>query len=362
MVSEGVDIPRLRVGVYATPARTELFFRQVIGRFIRRTPGRGEQMSWVFLPSDPRLKELAAAVEEERRHALVDDELLDEEEGREVERGTRDGDGLHALSSTGRLDDLLQTSNPGDQLGLFGGPPPVPAAEPVAVVETSYERRERLRDERAALVRELAQRSRRSYREVHAEVNRATGAPSVGAATVKQLEQRQRLASQAPLSREALEISSASRLSGVSRRRSSCRGRPPWRAASAPEARWRSSSAGSSPFHSATPAEAVCVRGVEERTRSRTSIASESRQPGSSAAKRPPSRRARKSTSRSGSGPGGAGLLEQPVALALAAQHVERAQGVDVDDRQAQRRLAAAGAGELARQLGHRTCARSPAR
>ncbi len=37
MVSEGVDIPRLRVGVYATPARTELFFRQVMGRFVRRT-------------------------------------------------------------------------------------------------------------------------------------------------------------------------------------------------------------------------------------------------------------------------------------------------------------------------------------
>jgi superfamily II DNA or RNA helicase len=28
MVSEGVDIPRLRVGVYATAARTELFFRR----------------------------------------------------------------------------------------------------------------------------------------------------------------------------------------------------------------------------------------------------------------------------------------------------------------------------------------------
>lgn len=39
MVSEGVDIPRLRVGVYATAARTELFFRQVVGRFIRTTPG-----------------------------------------------------------------------------------------------------------------------------------------------------------------------------------------------------------------------------------------------------------------------------------------------------------------------------------
>jgi superfamily II DNA or RNA helicase len=34
MVSEGVDIPRLRVGVYATTT-TELFFRQAVGRFVR---------------------------------------------------------------------------------------------------------------------------------------------------------------------------------------------------------------------------------------------------------------------------------------------------------------------------------------
>ena len=56
MVSEGVDVPRLRVGVYATNSRTELFFRQVIGRFIRRTPEPKQQMAHVFLPSDPQLK------------------------------------------------------------------------------------------------------------------------------------------------------------------------------------------------------------------------------------------------------------------------------------------------------------------
>ncbi|HEY4331945.1 MAG TPA: DEAD/DEAH box helicase family protein, partial [Ilumatobacteraceae bacterium] len=35
MVSEGVDIPRLRVGVYASTVSTELFFRQAVGRFVR---------------------------------------------------------------------------------------------------------------------------------------------------------------------------------------------------------------------------------------------------------------------------------------------------------------------------------------
>ena len=130
MVSEGVDIPRLRIGVYATPARTELFFRQVVGRFIRRTPGRGEQMSFVFLPSDPRLVALAAAVEEERRHALVQELPSVEEEVVERERGERDDAGFHALSSTGRLGGMLQTSNPGDQLGFFDAPAPAVPPSP----------------------------------------------------------------------------------------------------------------------------------------------------------------------------------------------------------------------------------------
>ncbi len=132
MVSEGVDIPRLRVGVYATPARTELFFRQVVGRFIRRTPGGGDQMSWVFLPSDPRLKALAAAVEEERNHALQPEDggVLGEEPPERAERGEREDAGFHAVSSTGREDDHVHTSRPGEQLDMFGGSTAPPALKP----------------------------------------------------------------------------------------------------------------------------------------------------------------------------------------------------------------------------------------
>ena len=40
MVSEGVDVPRLAVGVYATSSSTPLFFAQAVGRFVRnRKPG-----------------------------------------------------------------------------------------------------------------------------------------------------------------------------------------------------------------------------------------------------------------------------------------------------------------------------------
>lgn len=192
MVSEGVDIPRLRVGVYATPARTELFFRQVVGRFIRRTPGRGEQMSYVFLPQDPKLVALAAAVEEERRHALIAELPSVEEEVVDRQRSEPSESAFSALSSTGRLGGFVTTSNPGDQMGFFDAPAPAPSTpavgEALVKEETSYQRRERLRAERAALVRELSQRSRTPFRALHAEANRASGAASVSAATIKQLE------------------------------------------------------------------------------------------------------------------------------------------------------------------------------
>ncbi|UBH25892.1 DEAD/DEAH box helicase [Micrococcus porci] len=68
MVSEGVDVPRLCVGVYATSTSTPLFFAQAVGRFVR-SRRRGEVAS-VFLPSVPQLMLLANEMELERDHAL----------------------------------------------------------------------------------------------------------------------------------------------------------------------------------------------------------------------------------------------------------------------------------------------------
>jgi len=68
MVSEGVDIPRLAVGVYATSVSTALFFAQAVGRFVRARR-RGETAS-VFLPSVPVLLAYAAELEAERDHVL----------------------------------------------------------------------------------------------------------------------------------------------------------------------------------------------------------------------------------------------------------------------------------------------------
>ncbi len=41
MISEGVDIRRLRILVYATNIVTELAFRQITGRIVRTDPKNG---------------------------------------------------------------------------------------------------------------------------------------------------------------------------------------------------------------------------------------------------------------------------------------------------------------------------------
>ena len=203
MVSEGVDIPRLRVGVYATSARTELFFRQVVGRFIRRTAAPGDdQMSFLLMPADPALKRLAVAIEEERNHAL---EAKPEGEAREATERGEASDRYAALSSSARLDEHI-TVAPGDNFALFGAPEPaapppsshlaafggaVTGAAPAGGAtsgEARFSRRERLREERSSLVAALARKTRASHREVNAEMNRLVGAKSVGAASDDQLE------------------------------------------------------------------------------------------------------------------------------------------------------------------------------
>lgn len=69
MVSEGVDIPRLAVGVFASRTRTPLFFRQVAGRFVRVRPGE-EFNARLFIPALPTLMDHAREIEDELRHQI----------------------------------------------------------------------------------------------------------------------------------------------------------------------------------------------------------------------------------------------------------------------------------------------------
>jgi superfamily II DNA or RNA helicase len=81
-VSEGVDIKRLQVLCYLTTYKTELFFRQVIGRVSRpryrkgeldppnEAAGEGDREAYVFLPEHPLLMDHAKNIENAQTTAL----------------------------------------------------------------------------------------------------------------------------------------------------------------------------------------------------------------------------------------------------------------------------------------------------
>ena len=115
MVSEGVDVPRLAVGVYATTTSTPLFFSQAVGRFVRAR-GRGETAS-IFLPSVPSLLGYAAELELQRDHVLgrrINDEadiFAAEDELARAQAGESASDDLlgsyEALGSEAQFDHVL---------------------------------------------------------------------------------------------------------------------------------------------------------------------------------------------------------------------------------------------------------------
>ncbi|WFR82999.1 DEAD/DEAH box helicase [Arthrobacter sp. Y-9] len=118
MVSEGVDVPRLAVGVYATSTSTPLFFAQAVGRFVRARK-RGETAS-VFLPSVPQLMGLANSMEAERDHALdrprnededglfnPEDSLMDEANREEKASDSLTKGKFEALDSQASFDRVL---------------------------------------------------------------------------------------------------------------------------------------------------------------------------------------------------------------------------------------------------------------
>jgi superfamily II DNA or RNA helicase len=116
MVSEGVDVPRLAVGVYATTTSTPLFFAQAVGRFVRAR-SRGETAS-VFVPSVPALLGFASELEVERDHVLgrritdeddlfaAEKELLAKAEAGDTAVGD-EGLPFEALGSEARFDRVL---------------------------------------------------------------------------------------------------------------------------------------------------------------------------------------------------------------------------------------------------------------
>ncbi|MNE40078.1 hypothetical protein D3C80_1340670 [compost metagenome] len=61
MISEGTDIPRLQVCCYLSRIRTELHYRQVLGRVLRRT-GESDDQAWLFMLAELTLQGFAERI------------------------------------------------------------------------------------------------------------------------------------------------------------------------------------------------------------------------------------------------------------------------------------------------------------
>ena len=233
MVSEGVDVPRLAVGVYATATSTPLFFAQAVGRFVR-SRRRGELAS-VFLPTVPILLAHAGSLERQRDHVLGRpkhaEDLWEPEEALLAEanrtRSTPEFEGeRETLEANAVFDHVLfdaraygmqaepSSRDEAEYLGLPGLLEP----DQVATLLADRQRRQLARTSRkdkrdkvpqeVSLFRALEGRRRElngivaqvarvrgvPHSHIHAGLRRAAGGPSLAQATTEQVEARIRLA------------------------------------------------------------------------------------------------------------------------------------------------------------------------
>ena len=234
MVSEGVDIPRLAVGVYATSVGTALFFAQAVGRFVR-VRRRGETAS-VFLPSIPSLLGYAAELEAERDHVLQQPGEVEQDE-RELADAQRQRDNpdeldlgaFQALQASAHFDRVLYdgnefgvTAEEEDFLGLPGllepdqvsmllrgrkagqgkaarataGTTAGPAtaagvpAQGSGQEPTTRETLTGLRKELNGLIAAWHHRTGQPHGAIHAELRRSCGGPQLAQATAEQIRAR----------------------------------------------------------------------------------------------------------------------------------------------------------------------------
>lgn len=208
MVSEGVDIPRLRVGVYLSPVQTEMFFRQAAGRLVRLVPGLEEQAGYLYIPSLPRLVDYAAAMTDERRHSIAKKGPTSGLGGvEEMTRGEREEPSdmdyrfLAAVPErAGVVETLTPTSKDGQTFFDFAAdlvpeenePDVVPSEAPQLLGELKAGVR-RKGGAISSLVNDLYRTHKVSYAQIHAHLNSLQNVKGQGQCTLEQLEQREAL-------------------------------------------------------------------------------------------------------------------------------------------------------------------------
>jgi superfamily II DNA or RNA helicase len=201
MISEGVDIPRLRVGVFASNVVTEMYFRQFCGRFVRTTSDRADREAYVYVPDDHRIRRLAAQITVDVRSAL---------------RSRRDEDPASLLLAAQRNDrnpdegeyasiNAVATESHTLNFGPLFNPQALeddaaPAAHlehqaAVATVDvpTNVERKEGVRRQLRALVATTSTTFGVDHKWIHATLNQRCGG-TVATATLLELEARRRIA------------------------------------------------------------------------------------------------------------------------------------------------------------------------
>jgi superfamily II DNA or RNA helicase len=238
MVSEGVDIPRLRVGVYATTTTTDLFFRQAVGRFVRWARGVPRQKAYLFIPDDPRLRTWASQIADARRHSLrkaSEDAAGDgppPDDGTALDEMRHEDDRAEQLSMFAALsavvtgdaeessvfhldddaldrldrDDARDTATVDGALDLAlpllpGARPPAagtgdPGGDGHHAAPNPLQHRLELRAHNHRLAQELARRTGLTHAQVNGQLNRLVGLRRIDEATVDQLGRRAKQAEQ----------------------------------------------------------------------------------------------------------------------------------------------------------------------
>jgi len=198
MISEGVDIPRLRVGVFASNVVSELYFRQFCGRFVRTgsDPGRARE-AYVYLPDDPRLRAMASTITADVRRALraERDAATDAVAAATRDERASDTGAFASIAATAREGHTLDFGPLFNPLAYYERPVAEPASEPASEtppLETHAERRESLRRDLRALVSQASSAFSVDHKLVHATLNERFGGP-IATATIAGLEGRRRL-------------------------------------------------------------------------------------------------------------------------------------------------------------------------